>query len=213
MEETNLPALLQDSSLAIEPKVLSNLVTWEDFLDFYIELEKASTATSWWKADLLLALYKKFGDKSLEELAKAVHQPYSTIINYVRTSKAFPVEKRVLNASFSIHFQASFADTYGKIDETNQEGFDGEQRFNWVEKAADENLSVRELHEAIQKDKKTKELGVGIVPCYLCGVDSGEILLYNFYSSEARKQSDRYELHKDCYSKLISWIELNHSKK
>jgi hypothetical protein len=211
MDNANLPALLQDTTLALNPAILSKLDTWEDFLDFYVELEKASTATSWWKADLLAALYDKFGHTSLEELAKSVNQPYSTIINYVRTARAFPVEKRVLDASFTIHFQASFADQYGKKADTDKEEFAGEERFKWVEKAADEKLSVRQLHEQIQQTKQLKELGTNILPCYICRLDTGEIFLYNFYSAETRRESDRFNLHKDCYYKLIEWMDDQHN--
>ena len=76
-------------------------------------------------------------------------KPRSTISNYTRASLAFPVEKRNHALSFSAHFQASYADSF---DDKTQE-FKTEERFRWLDKAADENLSTRQIQKQIQEEK------------------------------------------------------------
>ena len=147
MSETALVPV--KNPLALDSSVLDNLETYDDFLSFYIELDQTSSAFSWLKADLLLRMTQKLGDNSVRKLAEDIKQPASTIVNYTRTALAFPPEKREEGASFSIHFQASFADSLD--DKTRQ--FEGEKRFDWLEKAIDDNMSTRRLAEEIQIEK------------------------------------------------------------
>lgn len=136
-------------ALALDPKILENFKTYDDYLGYYIELEQASSTFSWLKADLLGNMVQKLGDNSVVKLAGDIRQPQSTIANYARVSAAFPVEKRDVGASFSLHFQASFADS---LDE-NSHQFSGEKRFEWLDRAIDEHMSTRALAEAIQDEK------------------------------------------------------------
>jgi len=136
-------------ALALDPKILENFKTYDDYLGYYIELEQASSTFSWLKADLLKNMVEKLGDNSVVKLAGDIRQPQSTIANYARVSAAFPAEKRDIGASFSLHFQASFADS---LDENSRQ-FSGEKRFEWLNKAIDEHMSTRALAEAIQDEK------------------------------------------------------------
>jgi len=136
-------------ALALDPKILENFQTYDDYLGYYIELDQASSTFSWLKADLLNDMVHKLGENSVAKLAGDIRQPASTIGNYARVAKAFPREKRDVGASFSLHFQASFADS---LDEQTKE-FDGEKRFEWLNKAIDDNLSTRKLAEQIQNEK------------------------------------------------------------
>ena len=145
---SNLPATQQPNSLDIS--VLQNIQSYDEFLDFYISLDQNTTALSWFKADLLYDMYKKLGESSLEKFAQDTKQPRSTITNYVRTSRAFPPDKRDNGASFSLHFQASYADSF---DRTTQD-FVGEKRFKVLEEAVDKNMSTRKLAETLQKEKQ-----------------------------------------------------------
>lgn len=147
MSETALAPI--NNPLALDSSVLDNLESYDDFLSYYIQLDQTSSAFSWLKADLLLRMTQKLGDNSVRKLAEDIKQPASTIVNYTRTALAFPPEKREEGASFSIHFQASFADS---LDEKTR-GFEGEKRFEWLEKAIDENMSTRKLAEEIQLEK------------------------------------------------------------
>lgn len=148
MNETAL-STIENNSLALDSKVLENLESYDDFLSYYIQIDQTSSAFSWLKADLLFKMTQKLGDNSVRKLAEDIKQPVSTIVNYTRTAMAFPPEKREEGASFSIHFQASFADS---LDEKSRE-FDGGKRFEWLEKAIDNNMSTRKLAEEIQLQK------------------------------------------------------------
>jgi hypothetical protein len=148
MNETAL-STIENNSLALDSKVLENLESYDDFLSYYIQIDQTSSAFSWLKADLLFKMTQKLGDNSVKKLAEDIKQPVSTIVNYTRTAMAFPPEKREEGASFSIHFQASFADS---LDEKSRE-FDGNKRFEWLEKAVDNNMSTRKLAEEIQLQK------------------------------------------------------------
>ena len=148
MNETAL-STIENNSLSLDSKVLENLESYDDFLSYYIQIDQTSSAFSWLKADLLFKMTQKLGDNSVRKLAEDIKQPVSTIVNYTRTAMAFPPEKREEGASFSIHFQASFADS---LDEKSRE-FDGGKRFEWLEKAVDGNMSTRKLAEEIQLQK------------------------------------------------------------
>lgn len=134
----------------LSPALLDKLENYEDYLSFYMQLEEASTAFSWLKADTLHKMAGDLGDKSLEQLSKDLKQKKSTVISYIRVAKAFPEETRNPLASFSAHYQASYADSFN--DKTQE--FQGEKRFEWIEKAAIENLSTREIAEGIQEEKR-----------------------------------------------------------
>lgn len=153
MSETALSPLtlakITADPLALDSSVLDNLESYDDFLSYYIQLDQTSSAFSWLKADLLLRMTQKLGENSVRKLAEDIKQPPSTIVNYTRTALAFPPDKREEGASFSVHFQASFADS---LDEKTRE-FGGEKRFDWLEKAVDENMSTRRLAEEIQMEK------------------------------------------------------------
>lgn len=128
----------------LDTNILEKLTTYEDFLAFYLSLEEASGALSWVKADLFVKFAEKHGYDSVEALSKDIKQPKSTITNYIRTGKAFPIEKRIPTLSFSHHFQSSFIDSF------NGEEFSSEERFKLVERAADENLSTRQIAEIVK---------------------------------------------------------------
>lgn len=143
MNETAI--VTQDPSNSI----LSKISTYEDYLSAYIQIDQANSSASWFKADLLLQMSQKLGEGSVKKLAEDVKQPTSTIINYTRVALAFPPDKRDEGASFSLHFQASFADS---LDEKDKK-FKGEKRFEWLDKAIDGNMSTRKLAEKIQTEK------------------------------------------------------------
>lgn len=123
--------------------------TYEDFLASYIQLEEESAQFSWLKADLLNTFSEEYGDKSLTVLSNDIKQPQSTIKNYARVAKAFPKDKRLPNASFTLHFKACFADKY---DPKTRE-FVTSNRFDWLNRAIDEKWSTRRLEEEIQEER------------------------------------------------------------
>lgn len=133
----------------LDPAILTQLEAYEDYASFYRQIEESVTAFSWLKADTLYHMSQRLGEKSLTQLGKDLEQAKSTVTNYIRVARAFPSDKREPAVSFSGHYQASFADSY---DEVNQV-FIGENRFNWVKKAAEERLSARKVREGVDAEK------------------------------------------------------------
>lgn len=195
-------ALANDNPLALNPLILSQLHTYDDFLNIYVQLEQAHTSVAWQKADLFTEFNKREGEKGLETLAKDIKQPYSTLVTYIRTARAFPTETRYTNGSFSLHMQASFADRYNPITGD----FEGEERFAWMEKAVHKRMSTRLLRELIKEDKITKEGGV-TPRCdkMTCTRTEGEIGLFVIFSASLRVKIELY-LHKVCYDEMIGDI-------
>lgn len=148
MDENN--ALIpQEMPIGIDHSILEKLEDYEDYLSFYMSLEEATGAVAWLKADMLYRMVQKLGENSLMQLSQDLKQARSTVINYVRVARAFPADKREPIVPFSTHFQASFADSYDEKSGT----FKSDERFKWVEKAAVEGISTRELQKQIKEQK------------------------------------------------------------
>lgn len=186
----------------ISQDVLQKLETYEEYLSYYISLDEAATNVSWIKADLLVHMQNKLGDKSILALAKDVRQPYTTVVNYIRVARAFPPERRLPNVSFSHHYQASYADTYNE----KERRFLTQTRFMWLARAADEQFSVRRLMDKVQMNKLQKENHSEIIPCIKC--NTMEILTrkYLFYSPGARKEGIQVFLCDNCFLKVADYI-------
>ena len=149
MTESEVAIIPADMPLGLDHTILQRLENYEDYLSFYIQLEEASGVFAWLRADTLYQMAKKLGENSLHQLAIDLRQSRSTVINYVRTARAFPHQEREPMVSFSSHFQASFADSY---DEKTEQ-FKTNTRFEWIKKAADEGMSTRKLQKQIKEKK------------------------------------------------------------
>ena len=174
---------------------LANVESYEDFVSLYIRLDEVNSTISWYKADVLNTMVNRFGDKSLDQLSMDLGQPRSTISNYSRTAIAFPKNKRHEEVSFSLHFQASYADEFDEKTRT----FKSDDRFETLNKAIDEGLSVRKLAETI---KQSKEI---IDYCDYCNQD-GEVKPFIFYCPSERGMHKRMHLHKECYEEILDSI-------
>lgn len=185
----------------MDKDIIKKLETYEEFASIYSQLDEASTSVSWTKADLLLEMVNKLGDASINSLSADIKQPKSTIASYIRTARAFPYDKRNPIASFSLHFQASYADKYN--DKTGE--FEGEKRFEWVNQAIDSHMSTRQLAERIQVDKNKEDQDVKFLPCVFCD-DEGETKRFVFYAPNTKRQAVRFDLHDECYLKIMDII-------
>lgn len=183
----------------LNPTPLDQLTDWESFISYYLQLDELDNYTSWTKADLLLKLSEKYGESSLAQFAKDVHKPHGTIINYIRTARAFPPEKRFLESTFTMHMVASFADSY----DDKERGFTSVERYDWIEKAADNKWSTRSLVDEIKREKKKKELSVTILPCKYCHQGEEETFPYVFYSPRTSEPATKVDLHKKCFELFI----------
>ena len=143
---------LTPQTLGLSTSVLQKLENYDDFVNFYVQIDQAVNGFSWMKADTLYEMDRRLGDSSLKAMSKELGENYSTLVSYIRVARAFPSEVRDQGASFSLHFQASFADKYDK----GSKEFDGIERFEWLEKALDNNMSTRTLQQEIQATKEEK---------------------------------------------------------
>lgn len=203
----NEPALVHKTEypMGLSENLASRLDTWEDHVSYYISLSEASNSFSWIKADILHHLTEKFGESSLEKISHDINEPASTVASYVRVARAFPVEKRDQTLSFSHHFQASFADSY---DESKGE-FTTNNRFEWIERAADENLSTRRMKEEIKETKGVDTGWKSVDKCDFCQISSPTVTKYVFFSPTQKGNSVKYMLHPDCFQDIIDYID-NH---
>lgn len=196
---------IKDSPLSLSPDIQKNLKSYEDYISYFVQLNEASNLVSWVRADLLNHMAQTLGEKSLTQLSKDLAIPLSTVINYVRTARAFPAESRDPMLSFSHHLQASFADTY---DEKTGE-FSGEKRISWVAKSNIKNLSVKRLRSEMKEEQEKEEAQVAVLPCTHCKGDTGVINTYHFYQEGDRRQSHRMKLHEDCFLLILEFIHAN----
>jgi len=200
---TSALVLPNEVPISLDDETKKNLVKWEDFVSYYLQLTEAANSFSWIKADVLLALAEKFGDQSLEKVSTDIGEPRSTVVNYVRTARAFTADKREPSVSFSHHFQASFADSYDE----HKGIFTSEKRFDWVEKAANENLSTRSIRDEIQEEKQKTAGGVLLVEkCDMCRQPDGQLEKHVFFVPNSGKAGDKFKLHQKCYEKLLKFI-------
>lgn len=205
MPNNSLAKINEDVAISLDKEEINKLQAWEDWVTYYLQLGEASNSFSWYKADLLLALYGKFGEGSLDKFASDVKEPKSTVINYVRTARAFPPDKRIAHLSFTHHFQASYADSFN--EKTNE--FEGELRHELLAKAADDNLSTRALQDEVKESKKTDYREVKT--CDFSGVSSDKVGRFVFYSPELHL-AEKFYLHPDAFKEIVRYIRTAHDK-
>jgi len=191
------------NELALSPDVKSKLVSWEDHISYYLQLTETANAFSWQKADVLLNLIDTFGDRSMEKIANDIGEPRSTVVNYVRASKAFPPKTRDPMASFTHHFQASFADSYNEKDGK----FDTNKRFEWLAKAVDDNLSTRRLKEQVKEAKEIAFVGTTGKEDSLTGEITPGVVKWVFFPVGTQGNAHNFWLCPESVEKILKFIE------
>jgi len=191
------------NELALAPDIKSQLTTWEDHISYYLQLTETANSFSWQKADVLLNLVETFGNKSMEKIAHDIGEPRSTVVNYVRTAKAFNPEARNPIVSFTHHFQASFADSYNEKDGK----FDTNKRFEWLVKAVDDNLSTRRLKEQVKETKEIDFAGTTGKEDSLLKEIVPNVEKWIFYSVGQKGKASSFWLCPDSVEKILDFIE------
>ncbi|MEK7597583.1 MAG: hypothetical protein AAB441_02960 [Patescibacteria group bacterium] len=191
----------KEENSGIDPQIIPKLVTYEDYLLYYIQLSQTHDSVSWVKADLLVQMQRKLGKNSIVLLSKELKQPASTTSAYVRVAKAFPIERRDFMMSFTIHLKASYADDY---DDTKGV-FWGEERFYWLKKAADNNWKSRRL-EAEILDNKVKKRTKSTYPCVKCGTKEKLVRQYTMYPLGVTSKANKFYMDEDCFFQLLNYI-------
>lgn len=134
-------------AITLDPSYLVNAKDWEDFINLWIISKEIDQRNQWFKGDIANKVAVEHGEGSLKRFAQEVEESIRTIENYRRVARAFPLEKRNWKLSWTHYFIASYTDSYKK----GLNKFDGENRYEWIEKAHDSNWTTTRLMEEIKK--------------------------------------------------------------
>lgn len=130
--------------------------SWEDFKTIWHSAQGLADISKWLKGKLADMITVKYGEDSLGKFAIEVGVDKSTMENYRRTYRAFQeIDPTKRNLTYTHYQVASYADSYDR----SEEKFKSEERHNWLEKAEDENWSVKRLAAEIKKKKQVEEEG------------------------------------------------------
>lgn len=130
----------------------SSALDYAENLDDYEQLwrsaEEVSDMVRWIKGEIAIRVVSKYGEGGIDELALRMDLARSTIDTYRRVTRAFPVETRRESLTWSHYVIASQADSYSRGDVD----FATDKRFEWIDKAEDNNWSARRLAVEIKKE-------------------------------------------------------------
>ena len=206
MNEFALKVKRENYPLGLTRELADQLTTWEDHVSALIQSTETSSSLSWIKADILLHLTTKFGEDSLTKISQEINEPISTVANYVRTARAFTIDRRDPTLSFSHHYNASFSDSYDE----GQKQFTTDNRYEWIDRASDEKYSTRRLRNEIKDHKEDKPEDASIAPtCDFCKIEGHTVQKYVFFCPTQRGVSVKKMLHPDCFQDVIDFIENN----
>lgn len=199
------------SDLTLETPIrelLSKLLTWEDHINALTKLQEVDGMVNWYRADILTSAIDRFGFGSLTELAQVINLPLSTVTALVRTSRAFPPDKRKIGVPFYLHQQASFVDSY---NERTKE-FSGEERFALMDRVVEEFLSYREIAQEVRNIKEKRALidrGENRIICASCGKHTGNLFDFQISSRTGAVTSNAYYfyMHLSCYEDYIALLK------
>jgi len=139
-------AVVEDS-ITLNPLDLEKANTWEDFISLWTVSKEIDVRNQWFKGDIANRVAVIHGESSLSKFAQDVQEKRVTIESYRRVARAFPPETRGYNLSWTHYFVASYTDSFKK----GEGKFESDNRFQWIEKANDENWSTSRLAVEIKK--------------------------------------------------------------
>ena len=151
-KETKTVSIKSTEAITLDPSYLEKAKDWEDFINLWLISKEIDQRNQWFKGDIANKVVTTYGEGSLKRFSEDVRESSGTIENYRRVSRAFPLEKRNWNLSWTHYFHASYTDSYKK----GEQKFDGEERYKWIEKAHDKDWSTLRLVEEIKKKKALK---------------------------------------------------------
>ena len=111
--------------------------TYEADLAVFLQLLEGERDNLWAQADWALHMTATYGRKTAKMLATDSGLSAAYVRQIVATAKAFPEEKRAADLSFSVHKVAAMT----------------EQPEVWLQRAVAEQLSVKELGQAISDSR------------------------------------------------------------
>jgi len=199
--DNKLPALIGDFKLGLNKKFFDQYKTLDEKQTLYADIKIAANASSWMQADFFKYLWEDTDEKTLNKFAGTVGEPPGTINNYIRTAQAFSELERNPMLTFSHHFQASLSDSY----DSKTKKFQTATRYTWLEKAADQRLTTRQLNEEIIRTKRVKELGTS-EPCLWCKKTDTTVNPYNLFNTQS-KHTDHVSFHDACYQAILTYVK------
>jgi hypothetical protein len=137
-----------EDSITLNPLDLEKADTWEDFLSLWMMSKEIDVRNQWFKGDIANRVAVVHGESSLSQFSQDVQEKRVTIESYRRVARAFPKETRIYNLNWTHYFIASFTDSFKK----GEGKFETENRFEWIEKANDQNWSTSRLGMEIKKN-------------------------------------------------------------
>jgi hypothetical protein len=150
----NKKQLIQyNSPIVLAPESIDKAQDFEDYVSLWMMSKELDQRNQWFKGDIADKVAIKFKEESLEKFSQSVGEKYDIVSAYRRVARAFPIEKRMYNASWTHYFQASFADKWNK----SKQQFETDKRFGWLEKATDETWTVDKLRMQMAEDKANED--------------------------------------------------------
>lgn len=118
---------------------------WKYLVDEGVKASDAKDNAQWLLGELALTIAKEYGKSKLSKYAKEIGVDYTTLTRYRQTARAFEKLQRCNFLSWMHHYVASKTDA----------------RFEWLQKARENNWSTRELIAAIilEHARRKKEFG------------------------------------------------------
>jgi hypothetical protein len=137
----------QNAPITLDVDYLDKAKDWEDFVSLWMISKEIDVRNQWFKGDIANRVVVTYGEGSLRKFAEEVDESLRTIEHYRRVSRAFDVNQRDLNLTWTHYLIASFADSYKK----KEQKFDGNERIKWIETAHDNGWSTTRLAAEIKK--------------------------------------------------------------
>jgi hypothetical protein len=138
--------IIFNEAYTFDPNNLDKARTISDFVALWNICEKTQEKINWYKGDLLKKLSVIHGEGSTKIFALKINQSHQSIDSYRRVARAFPIETRIYNLSWTHYFMASFTDKYLK----GKKIFSGNRRFEWLQQAEENKWSSNKLQKQIE---------------------------------------------------------------
>lgn len=147
IEPLNQTIALPGCTLSPTALVFNGEPTDEDLTSIGLSLQRIEGCKAWWWGDFLVKQEKRHGEHYTKQYAEITGLEPQTLRRYKMVAKYFDPLRRRNDLSWNHHLEAMLADS--SSTRTGQK---------WIDKAADENLSVPRLRAAIRLSKRDPRL-------------------------------------------------------
>ena len=137
-------------------EIVEDKMSWEQAISIGMQLREAKDNSQWQLGDLAANVEKKYGTNALEKFANEIGINKKSLQQYRRVALAFPKDKRISFLSHRHHLILAAR----------------KDRFDWLEKAADNSWSVSQLQFEIKKSEgkaNIEEKPPRVFKCPICG--------------------------------------------